>query len=396
MSNPLDHKPFKNVFAGKGVKTKQHFKPNSNLSGYGKGSDVTVKGNKLALPVTRTGSSTGKLVKRTYTDVAPGLQGGLRETVKVLSDIKSFCESSNFGLKNEDGDVIGYVNTAEEAKRAVNDGKAYSYFDKNQMRKSIDARTKVLTGESTILEGDSVFVMADNSSLLVPELLKSLDSLGITLKDNQERGRYELSKDGVGSTVWYHGENSRNISSNLLRAIKKLGFTAKQIGHGWEYEIAPTMTNESNDPFQALITRVRHARKTGDKAKEVQAQDELHRLATRHNRMKDPEVLDALSESKSTISEGKSVFVMADNSSLLVPELLKSLASLGITLRDNEERGSYELSKDGVKSTVWYHGENSRNISSSLLRAIKKLGFDAKQIGHGWEYEITPSGGHEE
>jgi hypothetical protein len=141
--NNLDRKPFKNDFTGKSAKTKQHFKPNSNLSGYGKGSDVTVKRNKLALPVTRTGSSTGKLVKRTYADVAPGLQGGLRETVRVLGAIKSFCES--------------------------------------------------------------------------------------------------------------------------------------------------------NDPFQALITRIRHARKTGDKAKEALAQDELHRLATRHNKMKDPEILDALS-----------------------------------------------------------------------------------------------------
>ena len=92
--NNLDRKPFKNDFAGKSAKTKQHFKPNSNLSGYGKGTDVTVKTNKLALPVTRTGSSTGKLVKRTYADAAPGLQGGLRETMGVLEEINNFCSPS--------------------------------------------------------------------------------------------------------------------------------------------------------------------------------------------------------------------------------------------------------------------------------------------------------------
>jgi hypothetical protein len=91
--NPLDNKPIKGRLAGKGTGNRQRFKPNSNLSGYGKGTDVVVKGNKLALPVTRTGSSSGKLVKRTYTDVAPGLQGGLRETFNVLNNIKSFCEA---------------------------------------------------------------------------------------------------------------------------------------------------------------------------------------------------------------------------------------------------------------------------------------------------------------
>jgi hypothetical protein len=202
--NNLDRKPFKNDFTGKSAKTKQHFKPNSNLSGYGKGSDVTVKRNKLALPVTRTGSSTGKLVKRTYTDVAPGLQGGLRETVRVLGAIKSFCESNHFGLKNEDGEVIGYVGTVDEARKAVKDGKAYSYFDKVQMNKSIDASNKV-----------------------------------------QE--------------TW-----------NQWPQTKPLAF---------------------ND----LIVRIRHAKKTGDKAKEALAQDELHRLATRHNKINDPEILDALS-----------------------------------------------------------------------------------------------------
>ena len=144
MSNPLDTKPFNSKLTGKGVKTKQHFKPNSNLSGYGKGSDVTVKTNKLALPVTRTGSSTGKLVKRTQTDCKPGLQGGLRETGKLLSDINEFCE----------------------------------------------------------------------------------------------------------------------------------GFKP--------------------DPFHALVTKVRHARKTGDKAAEALAKDELERLAARFGKQNDPEVLDAL------------------------------------------------------------------------------------------------------
>jgi hypothetical protein len=131
--NPLDTKPAKNSLAGKGAKTKQHFKPNSNLSGYGKGGDVTSK-NKLALPVTRTGSSTGKLVKRTYTD-AIGMQGGLRETMKLLGSIKSFCES-RFGLKNDDGEVIGYVDSKEEAQKAVSDGEAYSYFNKDEYSES--------------------------------------------------------------------------------------------------------------------------------------------------------------------------------------------------------------------------------------------------------------------
>jgi hypothetical protein len=47
--NPLDHKPFKNTLAGKDVKKKQRFKANP-LSGFGKGSDVTVSKNKLAFP----------------------------------------------------------------------------------------------------------------------------------------------------------------------------------------------------------------------------------------------------------------------------------------------------------------------------------------------------------
>ena len=168
--NPLGHKPFKNSFAGKDVKTKQHFKPNSNLSGYSKGTDVTVKGNKLAMPVTRTGSSTGKLVKRTYTDASPGLQGGLRETVGILEEINEFCSAS---LQE-----MGFRGTA---------------------------------------------------------------------KDN-----FEAPERGVGLSPFHDG-------------------------------------------FNDLIVRIRHARKTGDKAKEAMAKDELERLAIRHNKMKDPEVLDALS-----------------------------------------------------------------------------------------------------
>jgi hypothetical protein len=90
--NPLDTKPFRGELAGKGAKTKQHFRPNSNLSGFGKGSEVTAKNNKLAMPVVRSGSSTGKLVKRTYSDAPSGLQGGLKETMKLLNGIKLFCE----------------------------------------------------------------------------------------------------------------------------------------------------------------------------------------------------------------------------------------------------------------------------------------------------------------
>jgi len=95
MNNPLDRKPFKNKLAGKGVSTKQHFKPHSNLSGYGKGSEVTVDKNALAMPVVRTGSSTGRLVKRTYTDAAPGVQGGLREATDLISRITKFCKAES-------------------------------------------------------------------------------------------------------------------------------------------------------------------------------------------------------------------------------------------------------------------------------------------------------------
>jgi hypothetical protein len=49
MSNPLDHKPFRNDLSGKSAKKKQRFKPNP-LSGFGKGTDITVSKNKLAYP----------------------------------------------------------------------------------------------------------------------------------------------------------------------------------------------------------------------------------------------------------------------------------------------------------------------------------------------------------
>ena len=52
MSNPLDHKPFRNTLAGKGVKKKQRFTPNP-LSGFGKGTDVTAPKNKLAIAPVR-------------------------------------------------------------------------------------------------------------------------------------------------------------------------------------------------------------------------------------------------------------------------------------------------------------------------------------------------------
>jgi hypothetical protein len=85
----------------------------------------------------------------------------------------------------------------------------------------------------------------------------------------------------------------------------------------------------------------------------------------------------------------KKVTVMADNSSQLVDDLLDIIPKLGITLVDNTERGRYELSKDGKRGNVWWHGENSGYVSNGLLRAIRRLGFTTKQIGHGWEYEIT-------
>ena len=54
--------------------------------------------------------------------------------------------------------------------------------------------------------------------------------------------------------------------------------------------------NPYDDPFNKLIIRIRHAKKTGDKAKKALAQSELETLAKRHNKMKDPEVLEALDE----------------------------------------------------------------------------------------------------
>jgi len=201
--NPLDTKPAKNSLAGKGAKTKQHFKPNSNLSGYGKGSDVTSK-NKLALPVTRTGSSTGKLVKRTYTD-ATGMQGGLRETMKLLGSIKSFCES-RFGLKNDDGEVIGYVDSKEEAQKAVSDGEAYSYFDKAQMNKSIDASNKVLYGESNP-------VSDERAAKLIFDKIKGTPNLTIpTIKHYVKKyldmvGKSPSDTDYLASLVFSHVED---------------------------------------------------------------------------------------------------------------------------------------------------------------------------------------------
>ena len=49
------------------------------------------------------------------------------------------------------------------------------------------------------------------------------------------------------------------------------------------------------NPINDLIVKIRHARKTGDKAQEAMAKDELERLAIRYNKTNDPEVLDALS-----------------------------------------------------------------------------------------------------
>ena len=54
--------------------------------------------------------------------------------------------------------------------------------------------------------------------------------------------------------------------------------------------------NPYDDPFNKLIIRIRHAKKTGDNAKKALAQSELETLAKRHNKMKDPEVLEALDE----------------------------------------------------------------------------------------------------
>jgi hypothetical protein len=52
-------------------------------------------------------------------------------------------------------------------------------------------------------------------------------------------------------------------------------------------------------PKYSLITNVRHAIKTGDKAKEALAREELYQFATRYNLMKDPEVLEFLPDDSS-------------------------------------------------------------------------------------------------
>lgn len=54
--------------------------------------------------------------------------------------------------------------------------------------------------------------------------------------------------------------------------------------------------NPYDDPFNKLIVQIRHAKKTGDKAKKALTQSELETLAKKHNKMKDPEVLEALDE----------------------------------------------------------------------------------------------------
>lgn len=195
--NPLDSKPFKNKLAGKGAKTKQRFKPNSNLSGYGKGKDVVVGKNKLAMPVTRTGSSTGKLVKRTYTDVGPGLQGGLRETMSVLTKINEFCEG--------DGWRDGWP---------------------------------------------------------IPNIINYL-------KAEYQEGR--ISIEEVAEELHKHGWTNY---VNVAHAKKCM--------------------TEGAHPLNDLFVRIRHAQKTGDKAKLQLAIDELESKARRYNLMKDPEVLEFL------------------------------------------------------------------------------------------------------
>jgi hypothetical protein len=185
MSNPLDHKPFKNDLAGKSVKKKQRFKPNP-LSGFGKGTDVTVPKNKLAYPPGRH-----RLVFRSMLD-----------GVKLIESLK---------------DEVEGVSTMPPVK-----------MSKGEQTPSVRPPMKL---------PKKVTVMADNSSQLVGDLLDVIPKLGITLVDNTERGRYELSKDGKRGNVWWHGENSGYVSNGLLRAIRRLGFTTKQIGHGWEYEI---------------------------------------------------------------------------------------------------------------------------------------------------------------
>lgn len=236
--NPLDHKPFKNSFAGKGVKTKQHFKPNSNLSGYGKGTDVAVKGNKLAMPVTRTGSSTGKLVKRTYTDAAPGLQGGLRETVGILEEINEFCSAS---LQE-----MGFRGTAKDNFEAPERGMPSVSAGQRTVRKDEpEDFPKVRVGTAIPKAGGS------------PKRYSLVDPYWAKQYSDQSRRKLGIDDEGFS-----------------------MGEAA-----------SPSKSGGFND----LIVKIRHARKTGDKAKEAMAKDELERLAVRHNKMKDPEVLDALS-----------------------------------------------------------------------------------------------------
>lgn len=47
-------------------------------------------------------------------------------------------------------------------------------------------------------------------------------------------------------------------------------------------------------PKYSLIAHVRHAMKTGDKAKEALAREELYVFAKKYNLMKDPEVIEFL------------------------------------------------------------------------------------------------------
>ena len=48
-------------------------------------------------------------------------------------------------------------------------------------------------------------------------------------------------------------------------------------------------------PIQTLIVRIRHAKKTGNRAELALARDELIQLAKRYNLLNNPEVLDAIS-----------------------------------------------------------------------------------------------------
>lgn len=62
------------------------------------------------------------------------------------------------------------------------------------------------------------------------------------------------------------------------------------------------LRNPYDDPFTKLIVQIRHAKKTGDKAKKALTQSELEVLAKKHNKMQDPEVLNALDEDYTHIS----------------------------------------------------------------------------------------------